>query len=143
MRQLILLVIVFFVINANGQTYLQGIVKDIDSGEPIVFCEVQLLKGNNIILCTESDIEGFYSFNDIDAGDYRVHFESIGFNHAEYHRVRITTNEVYWHDVGLTAGTGLECIQIYLSPYPPIYAPHNISSMKSLSPKEMMHMSVQ
>lgn len=55
-----------------------------DGLSPIVFGKVYLMKGDNIVVETEPDFDGFYSITEIDPGHYTLLFQATGYSSNKY-----------------------------------------------------------
>lgn len=64
---------------AFSQTSIQGTVTDSETGEPIIFGTVAIYQNEKLITGTETDLDGFYSIIEIDAGEYQVEFSYTGY----------------------------------------------------------------
>ena len=88
MKKLVLL-LTFTLITAVAviaQGTIRGQVTDAGSGEPIMFGTVQVVelsKGVN------TDMDGKYSFEDIDAGTYTLEFTYVGFSKLTITEVKV------------------------------------------------------
>ncbi len=59
---------------------IQGKVTDGETGEPIIFGNVALIKNGVLITGTQTDFDGNYSINPIDPGNYDVEVSYVGYN---------------------------------------------------------------
>jgi len=80
-RHLLLLILLLFVVSLlEAQTSLSGKVTDAETAEPIIFSTVALYKNDVLITGTESDVDGNYSFSNIDPGTYDLLVSYTGYN---------------------------------------------------------------
>lgn len=63
----------------SAQTSLEGKITDSYTGSSIIFGTVALYKGDVLISGVETDLDGIYSFSDIDSGVYDVEASYIGY----------------------------------------------------------------
>jgi len=92
----------------NAQTALEGKVTDADNGEPVLFCNVAIYKNDVLIRGAESDIDGNYSFSNIDPGTYAVEVSYVGYNTQRVQGVVALAGKVNRLDVQLSAGLVLD-----------------------------------
>jgi len=64
--------------NVFSQSSIYGTVTDRDTGEPVLFGDVILYKGEVLISGEQTDFDGNYSFSSLDAGIYNIYFKYIG-----------------------------------------------------------------
>lgn len=81
---LILFSLLFCTINSNALTFsenngIAGIVTE-DNGDPVIYGSLTLYKNGILYHQTETDMEGKYSFNNIDPGMYDLEISYIGFS---------------------------------------------------------------
>ena len=69
-------------LSSNTNTSLQGKVTDANSGEPILFGTVALMKDGNVVKGVETDLDGNYYFSDINPGIYDVEASYVGYSPA-------------------------------------------------------------
>lgn len=74
MKYLITFSLLLFFQFSFSQTSIQGTVTDAETGEPIIFGTVALYKNGSLLTGTETDLDGFYSINEIEEGIYDVEF---------------------------------------------------------------------
>lgn len=107
MKYQVLLVILFFGLNlAHAQTSLNGKVIDGDSNEPILFGSVALYKDGSLLTGSETDLDGFYNFANIDPGTYDVEVSYIGFKSKRVIGVVVYGGQANNLDVSLGLGSG-------------------------------------
>ncbi len=114
MKQLLFLFSILFICTSslfaqNGT--LRGNVFDADTGEPIIYCNLQL-QGTNLGVTT--DFDGFFSLTNIPVGDYQLVATYIGYdslsvavnikeNQIDYQRINIQPNSVQLSTVDVSA----------------------------------------
>ncbi len=80
MRHLRLLIAFTFIgASLQAQTSLQGKVTDADTGEPLIYANILILKNGNNIGGTTTDLDGNYSVNPIDPGTYNIEISYTGY----------------------------------------------------------------
>jgi len=103
---LIFMLIIAF--GAAAQTSLEGKVTDAESGEPIIFGSVALYKNGVLVTGKETDIDGNYSFSNIDPGQYDVEFTYVGYQTQRQTGVLVGQGRANRLDVQLGSGVDLE-----------------------------------
>lgn len=103
---LIFMLIVAF--GAAAQTSLEGKVTDAESGEPIIFGSVALYKNGVLVTGKETDIDGNYSFSNIDPGRYDVEFTYVGYQTQRQTGVLVGQGRANRLDVKMGSGVDLE-----------------------------------
>lgn len=69
----------FFLAIAYGQVQLQGKVTEKATGEPVLFCIIQLFQDSSVLVNqTETDFDGNYVFKNLAPGSYELEFSYIG-----------------------------------------------------------------
>ncbi len=74
-----LLITVAFSLAGFAQTSLQGKVTDVETGEPILFGTVVVYQDGQLITGAETDFDGNYQINSIDAGVYDIEIRYTGY----------------------------------------------------------------
>ena len=92
---------------AFSQTKLEGTVKDLDTGEPVIFATVALYRDGVLKTGTETDFEGYYSITSLDPGTYDVEFSYTGYNPAKVTGMVISGGKANKLDMTLSAGVQL------------------------------------
>ncbi len=93
---------------AMSQTALQGKVTDAESGEAILFCNVALYHNGVLILGAETDLDGNYSFSNIDPGTYDLEVSYVGYQTLRTTGVLVLAGKVNRADITLSPGVVLE-----------------------------------
>jgi hypothetical protein len=91
-----------------AQTSLQGKVIDGDSQEPILFCNVALYKNGVLTLGTETDLDGNFSFSNIDPGTYDLEASYVGYQTQRIAGILVQAGKVNKADIELSAGVVLD-----------------------------------
>ncbi len=100
MKHFVLILIVFFagVVLGYGQTgVIRGHVYELESGDPVAFGNV-ILEGTDFGVNT--DLDGFFSFAAIPAGDYKMIVSYIGFENAEV-EVHLDEGQIFYKKIYL------------------------------------------
>ncbi len=58
---------------------LQGTITDAETGEPIIFGTVAIIKNGQVVTGTDTDLDGFYAITDLLPGLYDVEFSYTGY----------------------------------------------------------------
>lgn len=83
-----------------GQGTLKGVVTDVDSGEPIPFAKVVMKQGGSIKAGVETDFDGAFQINSINAGSYDVEIsnEVEGYKPQLMTGVKISSEKITFLD---------------------------------------------
>ena len=106
------LIMTFAVVSADAQTTLEGKVTDAETGEPILFGNVALYRGGNLVTGTQTDFDGNYSFTNIDPGTYDVEASYVGYTPQRQTGVLITAGRANRLDIELTSGVMIDEIEV-------------------------------
>ena len=78
----LLLLFGFIIVSCAGliaQTTIEGKVKDVETGEPMVLGAVSLFRNGVLIVGTETDFDGNYYISDIQPGTYEMEASYVGY----------------------------------------------------------------
>ena len=114
---LIICSLLFTATIALSQTSLAGKVTDEDSGEPILFGSVALYKNGVLITGTETDLDGNYSFSNIDPGTYDVEVSYTGYQTQRVEAIKVLAGRANMADVKLGTGGGVLLEEIVVKSY--------------------------
>lgn len=117
---------------------LRGNIFDADTGEPIIYCNLQL-QGTKI--GTTTDFEGFFTITNIPVGDYQLVARYIGYdslampivikeNQITYQRINIQPNSVQLSTVNVSAKKEKARSEVQVSTL--TVTPQQISSLPSI-----------
>lgn len=95
-----------------AQTSLQGKIVDVDSKEAIIFCNVALYKNGVLMIGVESDLDGNYSFSNIDPGTYDIEASYVGYQSQRLAGILVQAGKVNRADIELGSGVNLEEIVV-------------------------------
>ncbi len=112
MKNILLLICILISIQSFAQTSLTGKVTDGEIGEPILFGTVSLYKDDLLITGTDTDLDGFYNFANIDAGTYDVKVTYVGYSPTRITDVIVTRRKSNKLDIELGQGANLEDVVI-------------------------------
>jgi outer membrane receptor protein involved in Fe transport len=97
---------------ADAQTTLEGQVTDIETGEPILFGNVALYRGGNMVTGTQTDFDGNYSFNNIDPGTYDVEVSYVGYQSQRQSGVVVSAGRANRLNIELSSGVMMDEIEV-------------------------------
>jgi outer membrane receptor protein involved in Fe transport len=111
---LLVFIILGSIVTTFGQASqsLQGTVKDADNGEPLMFATVALKKGGQLVTGAQTDFDGKYSFNGIDAGTYDVEVSYVGYNTQKIEGVVIFSGKSLTLNIDMSQGIDMEEIVV-------------------------------
>ncbi|NND34936.1 MAG: TonB-dependent receptor plug domain-containing protein [Saprospiraceae bacterium] len=92
----------------TGQTSLQGKITDAESGEPVLFCNVALYKNGVLTLGIETDLDGNFSFSNIDPGTYDLEASYVGYQTQRVAGILVQAGKVNKVDLQMSAGVVLD-----------------------------------
>ncbi len=104
MKILSTLFLMVFASTVFGQTKLEGTVTDAETGEPVIFATVALSQNGVLKTGTETDFDGYYSFTELELGEYEIEVSNTGYKPMKFAKARIEKVAVYKFDVKLTVG---------------------------------------
>ncbi len=122
--------------NPGVQTAINGKVTDDETGEAILFADVALYKNGILVTGAQTNFDGNYSINNIDAGIYDLEASYVGYESKRIAGVRINAGEVSRVDFILGTGIDLECVTI-IEYKRPLISTDNTSSGGSLTADEI------
>lgn len=80
---------------------ISGVIKDKDNNEAIPFATVKLMQKDKMIQAASSDIDGKYSFKNVEAGSYEVIVNYIGYQEHVIKDVKVAADKTTVVDVAL------------------------------------------
>lgn len=96
----------------TGSQSLQGVVTEQETGDPVMFANVALYKNGALVTGVQTDYDGKYSFNDIDAGTYDIEFSYVGFSNKKISDVVVFAGKSITLNVEMTVGVELDVIEV-------------------------------
>ncbi len=136
------LIMTFAVVSADAQTTLEGKVTDAETGEPILFGNVALYRGGNLVTGTQTDFDGNYSFTNIDPGTYDVEASYVGYTPQRQTGVLITAGRANRLDIELTSGVMIDEIEV-VEYIVPLIEQDNTTSGGTLTGEEIRNLPVK
>ncbi len=117
MKNIILLTCILISIQTFAQTSLTGKVTDAETGEPILFGTVSLFKDGSLVTGTDTDLDGFYNFPNIDPGTYDVEVSHVGYVIARLIDILVRGGQTNKADIQLGTGGGIDLNTIVVTKY--------------------------
>ncbi|NND06172.1 MAG: TonB-dependent receptor plug domain-containing protein [Saprospiraceae bacterium] len=96
----------------SAQTALQGKVTDEETKEAILFCNVALYKNGVLMQGAETDLDGNYSFSNIDPGTYDVEASYVGYQTQRIAGILVSAGKVNKADIALSQGVVLDAVVV-------------------------------
>ena len=100
---------------SNGNLIIEGIAYDESTGEPLMFATVILKKENIVISRRQTDFDGMYQFNNVDAGTYDIEVGYIGYQTKTFQGVVVFEGESLTFNSYLSQGIELDEIVVAYS----------------------------
>ena len=124
----------------TAQSTLTGIVTDGANGESILFGNVALYQDGVLVTGVETDFDGRYRIEDLEAGTYDVEATYVGLNPERITKVVITGGKVNKLDIAFSAEPVFICCQHFMIIYEtPLYEQDNMTSGQIFSKSEIKH----
>lgn len=98
---MVILSLPFNTIYAQTTGSIEGVIRDEVADEGLPFISIKLLQDGLLIAGTDSDFDGNYSINNIEAGTYDIELSYIGFPITTYQSVTIQIGRVHSIDLEL------------------------------------------
>jgi hypothetical protein len=89
------------------QSILEGRVIDSETGEPVVFTNVALYKNGVLKTGSQTDLDGYYSISELEAGTYDVEFSFTGYSTSRVNGVTIAPGKANKLDSRMSGGVQL------------------------------------
>lgn len=89
---------------AFSQTSLYGKITDEESNEPLLFASVVIYKNGVLIYGVETDLDGNYSFSNIDPGTYDIEASYVGYSAVRVSKVKVFAGKANELDIQMKAG---------------------------------------
>lgn len=132
--------LLLFSVAASAQTALQGKVTEADSGEPVIFGSVAIYKNGVLITGVETDLDGNYSFSNIDPGTYDVEVSYIGLQTQRITDVKVFAGKANKLDVQMGTG-GVILDEVVVTEYKvPLIEQDNTTSGKTITSEEIKNL---
>lgn len=121
MKSLSIMFLLAFSLNSFAQTRLEGKITDVDTGESVIFATVAIYQNGVLKTGTETDFDGYYSFTELELGEYEIEVTTTGYKTAKFAKAKIDKSAAYKFDVKMTAG--VELIPTFGCDFrPPVYS---------------------
>ena len=104
---LTLFLLVACIHGAFAQTALYGTVTD-DTGESVIFASIVLYKNDILIDGRETDFDGHYRFDSLDAGTYEVEASYVGYETKRIKDVNVYAGKANRLDIKMESGATLQ-----------------------------------
>lgn len=101
----------------QAQTSLAGKVTDEETGEPILFGNVALYKSGVLVTGAETDVNGNYSFPNLDPGTYDVEVSYVGYQPQRITDVKVLAGKSNKLDIQLGTGGGVVLDEVEVVAY--------------------------
>lgn len=136
MKSLLTLVFCLFAVCTFSQTKLEGVVVDAETGEAIPFVNVALFLDGVLIVGTDTDFEGYYSFTGLAEGVYDIELTSTGYFPTKVNGMEICENKA--HLLNMRLESGLELRPMFICCFcPPLVDVTNTTQGKKLDSDEI------
>jgi outer membrane receptor protein involved in Fe transport len=134
---LLIFIILGSIVTAFGQSSqsLQGTVKDAETGEPLMFATVALNKGGQFVTGAQTDFDGKYSFNGIDAGEYDLVVSYVGYQNKTISGVVVFSGRSITLNVEVSQGVDL--VEIVVTYQVPLVSQDNTTQGTVVTSKEI------
>lgn len=127
MRYSTIFTFLFFVHFSFAQTSLQGFLTDSESGEPIMFGTVILYNKGVLVTGLQTDLNGHYELQNIEAGVYDIEFSSLGYINNKVTGVKIKEGKVTVLSQKLSTEHDRATILPVYRYSPPVIEPDNLT----------------
>ncbi len=117
LRHVLALVLLLGAVSLAAQTSLAGKVTDEDTGEPIMFASVALYRDDVLTTGAVSDLEGNYSFSNIDPGTYAVEVSYTGYRTQRVTDVQVLAGRANKLDIAIGTGGGVVLDEVEVVEY--------------------------
>lgn len=133
--------LLLFSATVSAQTSLQGKVTEEESGEPVLFGNVAIYKNRVLITGVETDLDGNYSFSNIDPGTYDVEVSYVGFQPQRITDVKVFAGKANKLDVQMSSGGGINLEEVVVIEYKvPLIEQDNTTSGKTITSDEIKNL---
>ena len=122
---------------------LRGKVVDADRpADGIPFANVVLEQNGIVYAGTTSDIEGLYSFERVQPGNYDLKVSYVGYNPLKMQRIRVQANRYTFVDLKMQTGVDLNVVDV-VEYSVPVYAKDELSTGQTITQGEMSAMATR
>ena len=127
-----LLIIVQFAFGQSGS--IQGTVTD-EEGDSLMFANITLRKNDVINLKIQTDENGFYRFDHLEAGNYILEIKYVGYLTRKIVAVKVNENSTEF--INLNLYLSLDFIPFFEIKFQPKYNPWNFTQSTTFSADEI------
>lgn len=100
-----------------AQTSLHGKITEDESGEPVLFANVVIYKNGILIYGIETDLDGNYSFSNIDPGTYDVEVTYVGFSPVRISKVVVFAGKANKLDIQISTASSIALEEVVVVEY--------------------------
>lgn len=123
---------------SSAQTYLTGLVTDVETEETLIGATVKALVGAEVVRGVVTDYEGFYKVL-LEPGTYDLEVSYTGFETVKIKAVDVLPNRVNLHNIQLKIG-GKTVVHYCYFHWPPLYQQANNSGGQTFSARQLKQM---
>ena len=140
-RHLLLVLLLFSAFTAFAQTALKGTITDAQTGEPLLFATVQLLKNGAFYQGAQTDLDGNYRFANIDPGTYDLQVDYTGYPPKKLTGVPVLQGKVNNVDVEASSEGGVLLEEIVVTAYEvPLIEPDNTTQGQTITAEQIRNL---
>ena len=110
-----------------GQGSLQGKILDTETGEPLPFANVVVLRNGNQVAGTTTDFDGQYSIKPLAPGTYDLQVTYVGYQTQQINDVIVNADKITFQNMKITQGISLDEVEIISYTVPLIEKDNNSS----------------
>ena len=143
MKNILLLICILISFQNFAQTSLTGKVTDEETGEPILFGTVSLYKDGSLVTGTDTDLDGFYNFPNIDPGTYEVEASYVGYSIVRMIDIKVRGGQTNKADIMLgTKGEIVEDI-VVVTEYKVPLTEYRGTNYHTLTPDQLKNLPIR
>lgn len=136
MKNLLLLILLFFTAFANAQTgKISGIVTDKDNGEILIFATVMVTQNDVFIAGMQTDFDGKFSFDNLEVGAYDIEIRYVGYPKEQIKKIKVKAEETTI--LKLTMKSQTDCCCVIIGFEPPMIDVFDLTQGTTFSIKEV------
>ncbi|MAY84483.1 MAG: hypothetical protein CMP59_10160 [Flavobacteriales bacterium] len=126
----------------DGVSSLKGKIRDYETGEPVPFANVSLMKNGEQYLGATTDFDGFYTLKPIEPGNYDLRVSYIGYQTIQVADLLIPAARIVNQDVIISAGIALSEVEVteYSSP---LFEKDQTTMEETVTREEIQRMAVR
>jgi hypothetical protein len=96
----------------KGAGTIKGKITDLENDEPLPFANILLMKGNEQISGTMSDMDGKYTFSQIPTGSYTIQTSYVGYTPKSITNILVNADKITFVDVKMEGSVSLNAFEI-------------------------------